>query len=295
MRVGRTFGSHGIRAVCFRIRCWALPGVERSVLWLTDGLHRARIPAVICQGGKPASWQYKFACRAQISFPLSGFPLGNRVSTSLELWSFPFQYLNAREAPCHCTLVLRHNGSVRERTAWNAVWPHWGFEMDWNLQTHKNSSWCLLQMDKKKEAKSLLTQKGWGFVDWKKSMEILLGIEKILCEAYWGIVYIILRYNLIYAINFTFFECMVWRVLEAKLSVIPPMPVLSLNRCVLLLQLCPTLCNPMDCSPPGSSVHEISQPRVLEWVARPSRGSSRPRDWTRVSLCLLHCRWALYH
>ena len=33
------------------------------------------------------------------------------------------------------------------------------------------------------------------------------------------------------------------------------------------LQLCPTLCNPMDCSPPGSSAHGIFQARVLEWVA----------------------------
>ena len=49
-------------------------------------------------------------------------------------------------------------------------------------------------------------------------------------------------------------------------------------------QSCPTLCNPMDCSLPGSSVHGIFQARVLEWVAISfSRGSSRPRDWTQVS------------
>ena len=43
------------------------------------------------------------------------------------------------------------------------------------------------------------------------------------------------------------------------------------------LQSSPTLCNPMDCSPPGSSVHGISQARILEWVAVPSsRGSSHP-------------------
>ena len=48
---------------------------------------------------------------------------------------------------------------------------------------------------------------------------------------------------------------------------------------MLLLQLCPTLCNPIDSSPPGSSVHEIFQARILEWVAMPSfRGSSPPRD-----------------
>ena len=49
-------------------------------------------------------------------------------------------------------------------------------------------------------------------------------------------------------------------------------------------QSCPTLCDPMDCSPPGSSVHGIFQARILEWVAISfSRGSSRPRDWTWVS------------
>ena len=51
-----------------------------------------------------------------------------------------------------------------------------------------------------------------------------------------------------------------------------------------LLQSCPTLCDPMDCSLPGSSVHGILQARTLDWVAMlSSRGSSRLRDWTRVS------------
>ena len=46
----------------------------------------------------------------------------------------------------------------------------------------------------------------------------------------------------------------------------------------------PTLCDPMDCSLPGSSVHGIFQARVLEWVAISfSRASSQPRDWNRVS------------
>ena len=40
--------------------------------------------------------------------------------------------------------------------------------------------------------------------------------------------------------------------------------------CAKLLQSCPTLCNPMDCSPPGSSVHGILQARILEWIAMPS-------------------------
>ena len=54
--------------------------------------------------------------------------------------------------------------------------------------------------------------------------------------------------------------------------------------CAKLLQLYPTLCDPMDCSPPGSSVHGILQARILEWVAMPSsRGSSQPRDQTHIS------------
>ena len=52
----------------------------------------------------------------------------------------------------------------------------------------------------------------------------------------------------------------------------------------LLGSLYPTLCNPMDCSPPGSSVCGILQARILECVAMPfSRGSSRPRDQNWVS------------
>ena len=48
---------------------------------------------------------------------------------------------------------------------------------------------------------------------------------------------------------------------------------------LLVAQSCPTLCEPMDCSPPGSSVHGIVQARILEWVAVSfSRGSSQPRD-----------------
>ena len=50
------------------------------------------------------------------------------------------------------------------------------------------------------------------------------------------------------------------------------------------LQLCPALCDPRDCSPPGSSVHGILQARILEWIAMPSsRGSSQPRDQIRIS------------
>ena len=72
---------------------------------------------------------------------------------------------------------------------------------------------------------------------------------------------------------------LVWKILaDAKL---PP---------------CPTLCDPMDCSLPGSSVHGILQAQILEWVAVPSsRGSSRPRDQTHVSYVFSIGRQVLYH
>ena len=55
-------------------------------------------------------------------------------------------------------------------------------------------------------------------------------------------------------------------------------------------QSCLTLCDPVDCSLPGSSVHGIFQAIVLEWVAISfSRGSSQPRAWTRVSRIVGRC------
>ena len=55
--------------------------------------------------------------------------------------------------------------------------------------------------------------------------------------------------------------------------------------CAQLLQLSVTLCEPMDCSPSGSSVHGICQARIVEWVAMLScRGPSRPRDQTHPAL-----------
>ena len=53
---------------------------------------------------------------------------------------------------------------------------------------------------------------------------------------------------------------------------------------MFVAQSLPILSDPMDCSPSGSSVHGVLLARILEWVATPfSRGSSRPRDRTRVS------------
>ncbi|XP_061290665.1 dehydrogenase/reductase SDR family member 12 isoform X3 [Bos javanicus] len=66
--------------------------------------------------------------------------------------------------------------------------------------------------------------------------------------------------------------------------------------CTQLLQSCLTLCNPMDCSPPGSSVQGSLQARILGWVVMPSsRGSSRPRNRTCVSHVSCTGRQVLYH
>ena len=57
---------------------------------------------------------------------------------------------------------------------------------------------------------------------------------------------------------------------------------------------CPAPCNPMDCSPPGSSVHKILQARMREWVATSSsRGSAQLRDRTGVSYISCPGRWIL--
>ena len=58
---------------------------------------------------------------------------------------------------------------------------------------------------------------------------------------------------------------------------------------VLVTQLRPTLCNSVDCSPPGFSVHGILQASILEWVAMPSsRGASQPRNQIHVSSISLY-------
>ena len=62
--------------------------------------------------------------------------------------------------------------------------------------------------------------------------------------------------------------------------------------CCLVAKSCPTLCDPMDCSPPGLSVHGIFQARILGWVVFSfSRGSSQPRDQNHIPWI---GRWFLY-
>ena len=77
--------------------------------------------------------------------------------------------------------------------------------------------------------------------------------------------------------------CIAWILSRDMLHLI--VACCCMLRCsVLVTQSCLTLCDPMACSPPGSSVHGILQLRILEWIAMPSsKGSSQPRDRTEVS------------
>ena len=67
------------------------------------------------------------------------------------------------------------------------------------------------------------------------------------------------------------------------------------HGCYLVAKTCLTLCNHMDCNPPGFPVHRILQARILEWIAMPSsRGASWPRDQTCISSSCIGKR-VLYH
>ena len=67
----------------------------------------------------------------------------------------------------------------------------------------------------------------------------------------------------------------------------------TLYLLVLVAQSCPTICDPIDCSPPGSSVPGILQARILEWVAIPfSRGFLLTQG---LNPSLPHCQQILYH
>ena len=79
-----------------------------------------------------------------------------------------------------------------------------------------------------------------------------------------------------------------WADLEAMAPSCPrplPLPISGLKKVKSeVAQSCPTFCDPMECSLPGSSLHGILQARILEWVAISfSRGSSQLRDRTWVS------------
>ena len=79
--------------------------------------------------------------------------------------------------------------------------------------------------------------------------------------------------------------------LPADSSLWPP---LSLLACLpaKALKSCLTLCDPMDCSSPGSCIHRILQARILEWIAMPSSRGIFPTQGSKPRL--LHCRQMLH-
>ena len=87
---------------------------------------------------------------------------------------------------------------------------------------------------------------------------------------------------------FNFFERYYWSSVDlqpcVKFRVYSTVNRLSIYKCAKSFQSCLTLCGPVDCSPPASSVPGILQARILGWIAiSSSRGSSQPRDPACIS------------
>ena len=94
--------------------------------------------------------------------------------------------------------------------------------------------------------------------------------------------------------------CWVYRVSGTRVLYFKLYSIVLLCVCACmhaqLLSYVQLFVTPMDCRPPGFSVHGIFQARILEWIATSSsRGSSRPSDQTRVSCVSCIGRWILYH
>ena len=109
----------------------------------------------------------------------------------------------------------------------------------------------------------------------------------------------IVKWLILHYVNFTSIKTKENKSLQQahNLRVLHKKTLVRIHLCVCakLLQSCPTLCDPVDCNPPGSSVHGILQARVLEQVAiYSSKGSSQPRDSTHVSLVSCIGRRVLY-
>ena len=123
-----------------------------------------------------------------------------------------------------------------------------------------------------------------------KSLQSCLTLwDAMDCSLSGSCVHGILQARILEWVAFSSFRGFSWPGMEPCLSYVLHWQVGSLPlappgkpytaQSVLVAQSCPTLCDPMDCSLPASSVHVILQARIPEWVAIPfSRGSSWPRD-----------------
>ena len=126
-------------------------------------------------------------------------------------------------------------------------------------------------------ANSRMQLSNWTELKWTKRMEVL-------CLIYWGS--FILLSTMTAPFYVTNRNAQHSNFLTSSPAALFPFCSWDSHLCVHAkwLHSCPTLCDSIDCSLPGASVHGILQARILEWVAMPSsRGSSSPRDWTCIS------------
>ena len=167
------------------------------------------------------------------------------------------------------------------------------------------SQWFLFQRisisisGRSTECRTEVSHMGNSIVNWEVLSQVLFG-EYWLC----GLVLYINLFMLHTLVLTLIWTLSNWRVILNKLfshhtkysvknSVITN-HIVKLQARQAITQSCPTLCNPMDCSLPGFSVHGVFQARVLEWVAISfSRGSSCPRDPTQV-FCIAGRRFTLW-
>ena len=122
------------------------------------------------------------------------------------------------------------------------------------------------------------SQVGLSFTVWERQKDGFMGKSwALLC--YFLAVWLCANCLLSLDLSFHLYKMRVMLTSEGRVK-----ETCFLSKVSEVAQSCPTLCDPVDCSLPGSSVHGILQARVLEWAAISfSRGSSQPRDRTQVS------------
>jgi len=122
---------------------------------------------------------------------------------------------------------------------------------------------------------------------------ILLGIRKTIFSLSSTVV-VLFRFSVSAVINFV--SAFFYEIIHFNLCPNLYIELCKICCCCLVTKSCLTLCDPMDCSPSGSSVHGILQARRVKWVAISySRRSSWPKDQTHVSCICCIGRHALYH
>ena len=169
--------------------------------------------------------------------------------------------------------VLRHKVSITHQCfiKWDVYWPGKRPLLTWglvNLDTSKSSQFTFKTFQ-------LLSVKDW-----------ILRLQ--LCKKHFSEVCILFE-KLLHLCSSLLF-CIFFKNTFIGLYLYVRM-FLNWGMCVLIAQSRPTLCDPMDCSPPGSSVHGIFQASILEWVAI-SFSRDLPNQGTNPGL--LHCSRMLY-